>query len=258
MPDFNVQAIVLRRLQYGETDNILTLYSRERGMFSAIAKGARKAVSRLSGPSELLAYSRFSLASAKTLQVVRQAEVLNSHPPFRQNLLRLANGMYIAELLSCFVTDGDADSDLFDIFADGLQYIAESNSPARSARWFELHMLDRIGYAPVLSECTYCGINLNPVPTGDFALSSSQGGVLCPRHARFGPTDDLSHLDHESLRLLAQLSYAATGSPELEPLLSVTDASDRYVAAALRRYIRYRLDRDLRSVVFLDSLQVTN
>ena len=65
MPAYTTDAVVLRRLQYGETDNILTLYSPDKGRFSAIAKGARKAISRLSGATEVLTCTRFGLATGK-------------------------------------------------------------------------------------------------------------------------------------------------------------------------------------------------
>ena len=75
MPAYTTDAFVLRRMHFGETDNILTLYSPDRGRFSAIAKGARKAISRLSGATEVLTLTRFGLASGKSLEIVTQVEV---------------------------------------------------------------------------------------------------------------------------------------------------------------------------------------
>ena len=62
MPSYNVSAVVLHRVVSGEADRILTLYTREQGKISAIAKGARKAGSRLSGATELFTVSRMQLA----------------------------------------------------------------------------------------------------------------------------------------------------------------------------------------------------
>jgi DNA repair protein RecO (recombination protein O) len=256
MPDFNIQAIVLRRSHFGETDNILTLYSRERGRISAIAKGARKAVSRLSGASEVLNHSRFSLASAKTLQVVRQAETVASFSPLREDLNRLANGLYIADLLNAFVVDGDPNPDLFDLLEYSLHLISTVASPNLAARWFELRILDHLGYAPLLTECIYCGSSLVPAARIMTALSASQGGVLCDRHAHPQSHDDQSLLDRKSLHLL-HLLYAARNSEELAAtnLLNRTDISDRKAASALRRYIRFRNDRELKSLAFLDTVR---
>jgi DNA repair protein RecO (recombination protein O) len=256
MPDFNLQAIVLRRMQFAETDNILTLYSRERGRISAIAKGARKPVSRLSGACEVLNHSRFQLASAKNLQVVRQAEIVASFAPLREDLLRLANGLYIADLLGAFVVDGDPQPDLFDLLEFSLHLIAAVAAPTLAARWFELRLLDHLGYAPILDECVYCGTSLVPAGRVITALSAGQGGVLCSRHAHPETNDDQAALDRKSLHLL-HLLYAARTSDELAAtkLLDRTDISDHQAAAALRMYIRYRNDRELKSLTFLDTVR---
>jgi DNA repair protein RecO (recombination protein O) len=256
MADFNVDAIVLRRSQYGETDNILTLYSRERGKFSAIAKGARKAISRLSGATELLTRSRFALAAARNLQIVRQAEVVDSYPELRHNLYRLATGLYAAELLSAFVTEEDVNPELFDLLASSLKMISVAKSVDRAARWFELNLLDQIGYLPVLDECTYCQISVNPLLAGITSLSASQGGVLCTRHAHPETSEDQSRLDPDALELLQRLSSVSNANDDyLSRVLDDNKQSDALAAIALRRYIRFRLDRDLKSIAFLDSVQ---
>jgi len=256
MPDFNITAIVLRRMQYGETDNILTLYSRERGRISAIAKGARKAVSRLSGATELLCRSKFSLASAKTLQIVRQAEVVASYPALREDLTRLANGLYAADLLSAFVTDDDPNPDLFDLLDAALNLISVVKAPSLAARWYEIRLLDELGYAPILTECIFCRAALSPARPGIIALSASQGGVLCHRHCDPQRFDDQSALSRPSLQLLQRLSDLKT-LPDLfdNGILENREFDDRQTAYALRRYIRFRTDHDLKSLQFLDTLR---
>jgi DNA repair protein RecO (recombination protein O) len=257
MADFNASGIVLRRSQFGETDNILTLYTRERGKISAIAKGARKAVSRLSGATELLASSRFSLGVGRTLQIVRQAEVVDSHSQLREDLRKLANGLYIAELLSNFVIDEDPYPDLFDLLAVALNNISHSQTPDRVTLWFELHLLNLLGFSPILTECTYCGVTMVPVPRGDMALSASQGGVLCPIHAHSRTLADHSLLNQDAANLLQRLSADELfiDTRDVEVTVPPIEQPDRIAAAALRRYIRFRLDRDLNSIAFLDTIR---
>jgi len=254
MPDFNIHAIVLRRMQYAETDNILTLYSRERGRISAIAKGARKAVSRLSGACEVLNYSKFSLASARTLQIVRQAEVVSSYAPLREDLHRLANGLYIADLVGAFVDDGDPNPDLFDLLEQGLQLISTVQSPQVAARWFDLRLLNCLGYAPQLFECVYCAASLIP-PTHSTSLSSAQGGALCYRHAHPQTYEDQSALDRPALFLLQSLDEAQ-GLNEEETAAKLNQLIPSPLASlATRKYIRYRIDRELKSLEFLDTVE---
>ncbi|HEX5322770.1 MAG TPA: DNA repair protein RecO [Capsulimonadaceae bacterium] len=258
MPHYNATAIVLRRLHFGETDNILTLYTRERGRISAIAKGARKPISRLSGATEALTCVRFGLATGNSMDIVTQAEVKESFPLLRHDLQRLAHGMYFAELLSHSVADEDPNPYLFDLLMSGLFLLQRVTPPESGARWFELILLRDLGYAPQLEECVYCQTPLPADQSGDslFALSNSQGGALCPIHAHPDTYEDHSALSHSALSYLQALSAIPMEQVSAVPSVPapVVKAQDQ-ARMALRRYIRCHLERDLKSLDFLDSLR---
>ncbi len=258
MPAYTTEAVVLRRLQYGETDNILTLYSPEIGRFSAIAKGARKAISRLSGATEVLTCTRFGLASGKTLEIVTQAEVRESFSALRLDLPRLAHGLYLADLLDHSVEDHAPNPILYQMLLAGLSQTAALTPPELAARWFEVQLLRDLGYAPQITHCAVCQ---RPVP-GEFArdelfaLSVHLGGVLCPRHAHPEANADHSGLGTGALRLLQTLdSLGPEGAIALPALPAAGPKSLDQVRLALRRSLRARLERDLKSLEFLDSLR---
>lgn len=261
MPSYNATGIVIRRTTYGETDNILTLYTREYGRISAIAKGARKSLSRLAGASEMLTCSRFGLASGKgALDVVTQAEVKNSFPGLRKDLLRLANGLYFAELLGRFVADEDPIEDLFVLLRASLLLLERVPDPEMGARWFELRLMDELGYAPDLETCAVDG---EPVDAEEavregrpLALSAASGGVICARHAEEAAAGGESALSGEALQYLREVSEL--GMNDIRLVLKLPAPSERgatLARAAMRRYIRYRLERDLKSLEFLDSVR---
>lgn len=260
MPAYSATAIVLRRLHFGETDNILTLYSPDIGRFSAIAKGARKAISRLSGATELLTCTRFGLATGKSLEIVTQVEVQEAFPALRQNLTRLAHGLYLADLLEHSVEDHAPNPPLFDLLLSSLRQLETVTPPEIAARWFEVQLLGDLGYAPNLVECALCHTPLPGNFTRDetFALSASLGGALCPRHARPESNEDHSALGMGALRLLQTLdALGPAGANSLAALPAAGPKSLDQVRLALRRSLRYRLERDLKSLEFLDSLRDT-
>lgn len=259
MPSYNTLGIVLRRVNYGETDKILTLFSREHGRISAIAKGARKAVSRLSGATEVLTCTRFQLATGKSLEIVTQCEVEESFAALRNDLVRLAHGLYLADVMDHSVEDGAPHPELFDLLRTGLHLVQSFTPPEMAARWFELQLLNDLGYAPNLLACAVCD---TPMPgefarDEGFALSASQGGILCPRHARPAAQDDHSPLSYGALRLIQALAGVSTeAAPETLPALPTPGPKNLDLARlALRRSLRYRLERDLKSLEFLDSLR---
>jgi DNA repair protein RecO (recombination protein O) len=258
MPAYTTDAFVLRRMQYGETDNILALYSRDRGRFSAIAKGARKAVSRLSGATETLTRARFGLASGKSLEIITQVEVQDAYRGLRRDLNRLAHGLYLADLVDHSVEDHAPNPPLFDLLEIGLAQLLTADAPEIVARWFELHLLRDLGYAPQIWTCAVCQA---AVP-GQFALnemfglSVQLGGALCPRHAHPESYEDHSGLSHAALTLLQTLASSApdTGVP-WETLAMPNAKGLNQARLALRRSLRVRLERDLKSLEFLDSLR---
>jgi DNA repair protein RecO (recombination protein O) len=258
MPAYTTDAFVLRRMQYGETDNILTLYSREQGRFSAIAKGARKAISRLSGATEVLTLTRFGLASGKSLEIVTQVEVLSSFSQLRRDLVRLAHGLYLADLLDHSVEDHMPNPELFQLLFLGLSLLQSQAAPELTTRWFEAQLLRDLGYAPHLDSCLICHASLPGrfAETERFALSAHLGGMLCPRHAQPKTNDDHSGFSYTALTLLQTLASQEYSLGDRIPTLAVPDTNSlQELRLALRRVLRYRLERDLKSLEFLDSLQ---
>lgn len=261
MPAYTTDAIVLRRLQFGETDNILTLYSPDKGRFSAIAKGARKAISRLSGATEVLTRTRFGLASGKSLEIVTQVEVQESFSHLRQDLTRLAHGLYLADLVDHAVEEHAPNPVLFHLLLSALGQLETLTPPELAARWFEVQILGDMGYAPNLAECAVCQTTLPGDFARDetFALSASLGGALCPRHAHPEANEDHSGLGLGALRLLQTLESIGPESGEtLAGLPAAGPKSLDQTRLALRRSLRFRTERDLKSLEFLDSLRYSS
>lgn len=156
MPLYTANAIVLRRIDFGETDRITTLYTRELGKISAIAKGARKPISRLAGATETLTYAKFQLATGKTLDVITQVEVRHSFPRVRSNLRQLAYATYLAELIERFVEEREPNADMFDLLLSSLYLLERLNDPEKIAHMFELQFMKLLGYEPTLDKCVRC------------------------------------------------------------------------------------------------------
>lgn len=249
MPLYTANAIVLRRMNFGETDRIVTLYARERGKLSGIAKGARKPISRLAGATEVLTYAKFQLAIGKTLDVVTQVEVRESFPRIRADLNRIAHAAYIAELVDKFVEEHEASADLFDLLLSALYLLERPNDPAKIARAFELQFMKLLGYEPTLDKCVRCR---KPLAAGKVSFSPSLGGVVCPSEA--GPLpEDAIQISRESADTMQALMAAE--APEVERMEVPQTVMDQ-IARAMRWYIRYRAERELKSLDFLQALKV--
>lgn len=253
MPAYNATGLVLHRLNLGEADKILTLYTREHGKLSAVAKGARRAGSRLSGATELFTLSRFQLATGRSLDIVTQCEIQESFPALRTDLARLARATYFCELLDRLTAERDATAseELGDLTVSALYLLQRAETyPDGIVHAYELQLMAALGYAPVLDRCVRCG---SPLERRTVGFSPSLGGTLCSAD-RYRVEDALS-LTFDALSLLQTLF---TAEPEILLTQQPTPKTAAEVDKALRWYIRFRAERDLKSADFLDQLRASS
>ena len=248
---FRSHAIILSRRDFGESDRLLTLFTPQHGKIRAIAKGARKPSAKLSGHVELFSRSDCVIHRGRNLHILAQAELVDAYLGLRDDLGRGAYGNYIAELLNRFTADEeDAGDQLFMLLHETLSRIATAYDPRLAARFFELRLLDLVGFRPELQECVITRASLLPEPQ---FFSNEEGGVVS-RAAAPLQSSRLLELDFNTLKLLRHLqrssdSYAALGR------LRVTAKQHENAERIVLGYITHLLERKLESVNFIRRLR---
>jgi DNA repair protein RecO (recombination protein O) len=241
------EAIILRRTDFGEADRLLTVFTPERGKIKLIAKGARRPTSRKSGHVELFSHGQFLVAVGRELDIITQAETLESYLPLRDDLLRTTYAYYLAELSDAFTAEQDENRPLFELIKDGLSWICTSTDLKLAARYFELHVLGLVGYQPQLFVCSGCKKLLEPEAA---YMSPADGGVFCRRCGR-----DRVGATELSLNALKVLRFLQTREWETCRLLRLSPASHAEVEQVMIRYVTYHLERRLKSVDFIHRLR---
>ncbi|MGQ9487600.1 MAG: DNA repair protein RecO [Armatimonadota bacterium] len=243
MPPVTVQAIVLRRRPLGEADKVLTLFTREMGKVSAIAKGARKPTSKLAGATETCVQARFHLAQGKTFWIVTQASVERARARLHRLLVNAAAAIYACELTDRLLEENVPDDDLFALLASTLDELEISEHPAWILCRFENTVMLQQGYAPVLDTCTHCGARVD----GDqIAFLPHTGGALCPACARsLSGAVKLSRVAWLTWR--AMNADASIGFPGEEV--------SKEIEQAVHLHLRYHLDREMKSTQILWQLR---
>src|SRR5580704_11965922 len=102
MPTYTVTGINIATFNLGESDKLITIFSSERGLIRAVAKGARKPGAKVAGRAEPLNVNKLLLATGRSLDIITQAESIETFPKLRQNLVRLSFALYYAELTQHF------------------------------------------------------------------------------------------------------------------------------------------------------------
>ena len=217
----NAHALVLRLVDFSETSQIVTLFTKEYGKIGALAKGAHRQKGPFDSALDLLTRARivFLRKSSGGLDLLTEAKLEHRFRPPDRDLNRLFAGYYLAELLLGLTDDYDPHPELFESAAETLQTLSQVGeiniSPVILA--FEMNALRLLGHLPNLEECVECG---KPIATNQLvAFGQSSGGVLC-RSCRPGKRH-IAQINSESLRTL-QWYARCRGNIESDPLHPIT------------------------------------
>lgn len=246
---YKTEAIVLRSMDLGEADRVLTVLTPSLGKLRVIAKGIRRPRSRLGGGLEPFSDVHLVLAVGRTFDVVTQTALEDPHLGLRDDLHSTAAAWYLVELVDRFCEGAAESRAAFELLAQGLAALDASPAEVSReviARWFELHLLDVMGFRPELARCLDCGAEI--APDGN-AYSPVAGGVFGPECAdralgarSISPAalKVMRHLQRSPLTTILRLGLPGATQREMERLLHAT------VSAVL--------ERELRSRDFLDEV----
>jgi DNA repair protein RecO (recombination protein O) len=240
-------AFVLRQHAVGEADRVLVLLTRERGLQRALARGLRKAGSRLGGRLEAFREASVTLARGRNLDVVAGAESLRRFPAVATDFEALAAGLAATELLLAFLADDDPQPEAYDMYASLLGRLGPGAPAEVLLCAFELQLLDALGYRPELEACTACGEPVEEL--GTFAgLDLEGGGVVCTGCEGLMPTRPRP-LSGAAWRLLQQLRALdlAAGEPPVAPADLAAQAR-----GALKAYSSLHAERELKAQRMFD------
>ena len=242
-----LRAVVLRTVDYGESDRVVTLLTAERGKLAAFARGARASRRRFGGalePFTLLAVEARERRGAELLSLT-SAQVERGFGAIRGDLARIGCAAYACELARELTRDDEPHPDLFQLLCAYLESLDAAPPAAAGLRAFELGALRAAGLGPRLDACARCGAA--PGQGTRLRFDPAHGGLLCHRCAPFA-SPGARDLSAGTARLLLRLDARGAEGVELGP------GEARESREALGAFIEHHLGRRLQSRRFLDEL----
>ena len=240
--------MVLRRVDFGEADRVLVLFTREHGKLSVVAKGIRRLSSRSAGHLELFTESDIQLAKGANLDVVTQVETRNAFRRVREDLTRTSTAYLIVETADALTEEGAEQAELFDLLLATFGALETTDDARLLAAHYQLRLLDVTGFRPVLMTCVGCDSALLP---GRNYFTAHLGGALCPN---CGPSEPSSRpIDSDVLKVLRNLQRA--GLPGTVKF-RVPEMTMREVERILRELLERHTERRLRTPDLLARLRV--
>lgn len=245
---FRVEAVVLRHADYGEADRMLTLYTRQLGKTRALAKGARKIASRKAGHIEPFTHVKLQLAQGREMPIVTQADTIDAYQPLREDLVLTSQASYVMELLDRFTYSDDTEnSTLFRLLTETLGRLASGTDPWLVIRYYEIRLLDHLGFRPQLFECANCG---REIKAEDQFFSFSAGGAICPRCGQ-----GLRNIHKISVEALRYLRHFQRSSYADATRARPDDDVQKETETLMQGYFTYLLERELNTPGFLKKIK---
>ncbi|BCY16921.1 MAG: DNA repair protein RecO [Chloroflexi bacterium] len=241
------EAVVLRHNDMGEADRLLTLFSRDAGIIRAVAKGTRRIHSKKAGHLE--PFTRVSLMLARThdLWLVTQAVAIDLFLPLRDDLVLTGEAAYVLELVDRFSYEEGENRNLYNLLVETLERLSRGDPVFTAVHYFELHMLDYVGFRPQLFNCVHCHEEIKPQ---DQYFSAAQGGAVCPKCGEL--VADARPITMDALKYLRNFQRTAyTRLIQAVPSAQV----EREVEAILQYYNAFLLERRLNTPRFLDEVR---
>ena len=229
-------ALVLRAVDFGEADRVLTLLTRELGLVSAMARSARNSKRRFAGALEGFSVIHVELAPSRgALSRLLAARVTRAFPTLLTNLAALEAAGALLRLARPLVPERVPEPELFDGLVEALEQLDQGAAPRPLQVCSQARMLAQTGFAPMLTACVSCG--REPHAGQATLLSVARGGIVC-RACGGGP-------ERLAGRLRQALQAALEGAP-LGSLASMPDAEVREAERLLSLFVAQLLQREHR------------
>ena len=247
--------IVIREQSIGESDILVTLLTRDRGVISVWAKNAKRTRSKLGTATDLLCYSQFELFHNKERYSINSAEVKEIFFGLRSDIEKIALGGYFAQLISMMIPQEEPAQEPLRLLLNALHYLEkDKRSPAFIKAVFELRLLAITGFMPDLVGCTTCG----NYDSARFYFSPVQGNILCDTcymNTSSGQAGYRIMIDRTVLAGMRHIIYS-----DFEKLFafSIPEQSVKSLSLVCERFLLAQTERSYPALEFYHSLAQNN
>ena len=249
MPLHKTPAVILQTTPYGESDQIVTLYTLDFGKVKGIAKGAKRSQKRFGNRLEIGSYVNVTYFEKESSGLVRlsNSDLIRPFSGLREDILKLARASYFIELVNEMTAEKIENKPLFRLLVAFLSLADRGILKEETQRVFEVRLLSHLGYRPQLDHCARCQKNIS---AEKFFFSPREGGVVCPSCA-----PNLPGLIPISLGTLKTLILAQTLPLDKVGRLSFSPQVLKESEAILASFLRQYLGKELKSKKFLEQMK---
>ncbi len=250
-PIVQTEAFVLSTKDYGESDRLITFYTRREGKLRGVAKGARKSRKRFANVFEPCSLVDLSYRARGALTWIEACKLLEPHGELRMDIERWAYAALLCEIMLEMLPEGDPQEELFSLFQRVLERLSYDADPLNVVMLFFLRFMDMAGLLPSLDVCHICKQPLKAHPIWWWRIE--EGVLFCREHNTGGGGEAL-RLDAGSMVVIQQ----ARGAP-IEKMWRFHFRQDKkeHLFHALVAWATGHIHKELKSLKLLKQLRST-
>jgi len=253
MPVFSTPAIMLRRLDYGDFDVIITFFTLTNGKLTVIAKSAKKSTKRFGGILELFSILELvaSTGRGKGLPVLQEAVLKEPFSAIRADFRKTAYASYWAELIYNWMEDNFKQDALYSLFEHVLSELDSGQTPEAALNiLFQMRFLNLSGYRPHLAACSICHKDLDRIGQPKIVVDLKGGGILCG-----GCSSRSASRISLARGTIKQLLWVESGDLAKATRMKFTPAALKESTRFLEEFSIFHLGKQPRSLKFLRQVR---
>ena len=240
-----VKGIVIKEIQYGESNKMLSIFTRELGIIRASMYGAKSIKSGKSAVGQFLGYSEFQLSEGKGgVYTVTSGTLEEGFFPISEDIEKLSLTVYFSDLIFETIGYENSDGAVLTLFLNTLYALCYTGLDLKKAKAvFELRLMSIVGLRPLLTKCVKCG-NIS----GIVEFSGKDGGLVCK--------NCLSGGDKITKSVVDAMNYIISADPKKIFSFTVTDEVEALLGKIAEDYVRVQLDREFSSLQYFKRILI--
>ena len=256
MLDFETDAILLRKIEYGDHDFIITFMTRDKGKITVMAKNAKKSVKRFSGSLDLFSFNhiqcRYPKKNKDAMITLVQTELENGFANIRYDVYKTAYASYWMEMVHLWLEEGKAQPDVYHLLLFSLDMLDRSDMSIEVlSLLFQIRFMSMSGFTPGIERCGTCRVHLDHIPEKRLRFDFKEGNIVCPRCRVNGSGYGLD-VSKGTLKQLFWMNNTDVGKAER---IKFSGAAVKEGQILLESFIAFHMAREFKTLTFLKRLR---
>lgn len=255
MDPFSTDAILIRRVEYGDHDLIITYFTRSMGRLSVMAKNAKLSVKRFAGALDPFTVMNIQCTWPKRknrLPILNNVDIETAFARIRTNAVNTGYASYWLEMVNAWMEEGRKEQDLYDLLfhvLDGLNR-GSMDAPVLSLL-FQIRFMSISGFTPNLSCCGICDTPIDKISQGRITFDIGEGQLVCNKCGN----DSIRHGITVSKGTLKQLFWINGSDIGRAERLKFSPEAIKEGQQLLESFIPCHIGRDMKSLTVLRRLR---